>query len=209
MYIPKHNSEHDLTVVRALVRDYGFGTMIVPRSDGQIEISHLPFLLEASEGGDRLRVHVARANRIWRDALAGDRHGDIVIVFHGPHGYVSPTWYERGREDVPTWNYAVVHAHVTTPREMSEAELHRALDDLARANETSAAPWRFDELPGAMKDRLVPAIVGLELPVARWETKLKLSQNRTPADHARVVAAFEARGFENDRAMVAMMRART
>lgn len=208
MYIPKHNATQDLAVIRALVRDYGFGTMIVPRSDGQTEITHLPFLLDATDAGDSLRVHVARANRIWRDVLASERTGDIVVVFHGPHGYVSPTWYERGREDVPTWNYAVVHAYVTTPREMSQAELERVLDDLARANETGPAPWRFDELPGSTRDQLVPAIVGLDLPVARWEAKLKLSQNRTATDHARVMAAFEARDTEDDRAMVALMRQR-
>ena len=205
MYIPKHNAENDLAVIRSLVEAHGFGTLIVPKANGQLEISHLPFLLD-SENGDRLRVHVARANRIWRDVLAGDRPGDIVVVFQGPHGYVSPTWYERGREDVPTWNYAVVHAHVTAPAEVDESALLTMLDDLGRKYETGPSPWRFDEVPADTRESLVPAIVGLDLPVARWEAKLKLSQNRTRADHARVIAGFEARGTEDDRAMIELMR---
>lgn len=188
------------------MRDHGFGTMMVSRADGQIEISHLPFLLDARDDGDTLRVHVARANRVWRDVLAADRPGDIVIVFHGPHGYVSPTWYEQSREDVPTWNYATVHAHVTEPREMTEPELLKVLDDLAKENETGPAPWKLDEHPVESRDKLVKAIVGLELPVTRFESKFKLSQNRSAADHARVLAAFEERGTEDDVEMAKLMR---
>lgn len=210
MYTPKHNAAPDVGVVRSIARRHGFAMLTVPRADGQVEISHLPFLLDTTEHeGDGLRVHVARANRIWRDVLAADRPGDIVVVFHGPHGYVSPTWYERGKEDVPTWNYAVAHAHVTRPAEMTTPELLRLLDDLARDNETGPAPWRLDEHPADSRDKLARAIVGLRLPVARWEAKLKLSQNRTPADHARVLAGLERRGTEDDLEMAEMMRQRS
>lgn len=207
MYIPPHNAETDPEVLRRLVRDNAFGTLVVPRADGEVELAHLPFVLDETPEGARLRVHTARANRIWRDALAADRPGEIVVVFHGPHGYVSPTWYGDPERDVPTWNYAVVHAHVATPTEMNEADVLGLLDDLARAHETSAAPWRLADHPTESRDRLVRAIVGLHLPVARWEAKLKLSQNRTDDDHARVVAGLESRGTENDRAMASMMRA--
>lgn len=208
MYTPKHNLETDLATIRTLVRANDFGALVVPRADGQVEITHVPFLLE--EGplptADILRVHVARANPIWRYVLAPDRPGDVVVVFRGPHGYVSPQWYEASKADVPTWNYAVAHAHVTAPVEMSEDELLKELDDLAVAYERGPNPWKLSEHPRESRDELLKAIVGLKLPVARWEAKLKLSQNRTPADHARVVAAFEARGTEDDVAMARLMR---
>jgi transcriptional regulator len=206
MYTPKHNAESDLAVIRALVRDYAFGTLLAPRADGQIEITHVPFLLASSSEGDVLRVHVARANRIWRDVLAANRPGDVIVVFNGPHGYVSPMWYERTQADVPTWNYAVVHAHVTAPVEMSHDELYAGLDDLAKANEPGPTVWRLEEHPAESREQLMKSIVGLVLPVARWDAKVKMSQNRTPADHARVLAAFEARNTEDDRAMARMMR---
>lgn len=177
-----------------------FAMLVVPRADGQVEIAHLPFLVD---GADRLRVHTARANRIWRDVVAADRPGDVLVVFSGPHGYVSPSWYERSKEDVPTWNYTVAHAHITAPRVLEKDDLLRLLDDLAKAHEMG--PWRLDEHPLASRDQMLQEIVGLELPVARWEAKSKLSQNRTPADHARVVAALEQRGAPDDLEMAARM----
>jgi transcriptional regulator len=89
---------------------------------------------------------------------------------------------------------------------MNETELLTMLDDLGRKYETGPSPWRFDEVPAETRESLVPAIVGLKLPVARWEPKLKLSQNRTPADQARVIGGFQARGSEDDRAMIELMR---
>lgn len=204
MYIPKHNVAPDEALIHRLVAEHSFATLLVPRPDGQIEISHLPFLFDTAAGV--LRAHVARANRIWRDAVRSSRPGDVVVVFAGPHGYVSPTWYERGKEDVPTWNYAVAHAHVTAPAVMEEAELVTLLDDLAKANERGPAPWQLAEHPADSLKQMVTEIVGLTLPVARWEAKLKLSQNRTATDHARVVAAFEQRATPDDIEMAALMR---
>ncbi|MBX3227814.1 MAG: FMN-binding negative transcriptional regulator [Labilithrix sp.] len=206
MYVPKHNAETDLRVIQELAARRSFATLLAPRADGQIEIAHLPFLVDAER--DRLRVHVARANRIWRDVTDPGRRGDVVVVFAGPHGYVSPTWYESPKDDVPTWNYAVAHAHVTTPSPMTREELIAFLDELSAQNETGHARWRFDEHPAESREELLAAIVGLTLPVARWEAKWKLSQNRAPADHANVVAAFERRATPDDLEMVELMRRR-
>ena len=108
MYLPKAFAEPDLATLHDLVEAHAFGVLVVPSAAGPPEISHLPFLLDRTRGPHgTLYAHTARANPIWRgfDGRAG-----ALAVFQGPHGYVSPSWY-ASRDDVPTWNYAVVHAH--------------------------------------------------------------------------------------------------
>lgn len=203
MYTPKQYVEHDDGMIQKLVREHAFGMLIVPRADGQIEIAHVPFFLDV--GGSLLRVHVARANPIWRDVMSEDRRGDVVVVFNGPHGYVSPRWYEKPTEHVPTWNYVVVHAHVRKPMLLSKDELLQQLDELAKEYEHGPEGWRLDVLATEFRDQLLKAIVGLSLPVVRWEAKSKLSQNRSVTDHARVLAAFEKRGTPDDLEMASRM----
>lgn len=205
MYTPKHNAENDRGVIRELVRNNDFGMLVVPRAHGEIEITHVPFILDSAGDEDWLRVHVARANPIAQYVLASA----VTVVFQGPHAYVSPLWYEKSKEDVPTWNYAVAHAHITSPKEMSEAELVAQLDDLAKTHERGPTPWRLDEHPAESREKMLKAIIGFHLPVARWEAKLKLSQNRTPADHARVIAGLEARATGDDLALAKLMRERS
>ena len=205
MYIPNVFVEHDEAEIRALVEAHAFGTFLAPRAEGQIEISHVPFLLSAD--GKTLRTHVGRANPIWRVAISPQRPADLVVVFHGPHGYVSPTWYEKPRVQVPTWNYAVVHAHVSAPEVMSEHELRALLGDLTKTYEKPGG-WSLEELEPEAADRMLKEIVGLTLPVVRWEAKLKLSQNRSAHDHASVRDAFKTRGTPDDREMAALMNNR-
>jgi transcriptional regulator len=205
MYIPNVFAEHDEAEIRALVEAHSFGTLLVPQPGGQIEISHVPFVLGAD--GTMLRAHVARANPIWRLAISPQRSADVVVVFHGPHGYVSPTWYEKPRVQVPTWNYAMVHAHVSAPEVMPENELRALLGDLTKTYEKPGG-WSLADLEPEAAERMLKEIVGLFLPVARWEAKLKLSQNRSAFDHASVREAFKTRGTPDDYEMARLMNTR-
>src|SRR5262245_27574059 len=109
MYTPTSFAENDRQELFALIDDYSFGMLVVPDAAGDVEISHLPFVLDRdARPHGRLLVHVARANRIWRRALERRR---ALAIFSGPHGYVSPRWYEAPHANVPTWNYAVAHVH--------------------------------------------------------------------------------------------------
>jgi transcriptional regulator len=206
MYLPKVFREDDRDRLHDLIAAHDFGTLIVPHPDG-VEIAHLPFLLDRHVGPHgRLRVHVARANPVWQKALAAP---SVVAVFQGTHGYVSARWYEQPQRQVPTWNYAVVHAHGRAEGPLPKDELRALLDELVAVHERGAdSPWRTEGLEAGFLEGLLEGIVGLSIGIERLEGKYKLSQNRSEADRERVARALEERGGEEDREMVRMMRGR-
>lgn len=203
MYLPKAFAEPDLATLHDLVEAHPFGVLVVPSPSGPPKVSHLPFLLDRARGPHgTIYAHTARANPIWRgfDGRAG-----ALAVFQGPHGYVSPSWY-ASRDDVPTWNYAVVHAHGAPRLIEAEANLLNLLRRLAEVHERGR-PNRSstDELSAGTLAELLPAIVGFELPVERIEGKLKLSQNRRPEDREGAVRGLRERGRPDNLALVKLM----
>jgi len=207
MYTPPAHQETDPDVLHALMRAHPLGTWIAPSGD-ELVVNHVPFLLDASRGErGTLVAHVARANPVWRTF---SRTADSVVVFQGPQGYVTPSWYPAKREHgkvVPTWNYAVVHAH-GRPRAIEDRERLRALvTRLTDTHEaTGPAPWSVHDAPRAYVDQMLEAIVGIEIPIARLEGKWKTSQNRPQADRRGVAEGLEARGDEASLAMAALVR---
>lgn len=203
MYQPRAFREDDRSRLHALIEAHSFATLLVTSASGDLDVAHVPVVLDrAASGAERLRLHVAMANPIWRAALAAGR---VTVLFSGPHAYVSARWYEQPSEQVPTWNYAVVHAH-GVPSRLGRDELVRLLDDLVAANEGDAPEaWRTERLDRAFLNELLGEIVGLAIEVTKLEGKFKLSQNRSEADHARVAAALMRRGTPNDTALAALM----
>jgi transcriptional regulator len=136
-----------------------------------------------------------------------DGAAPALAIFHGPHAYVSPRWY-AGEPNVPTWNYVAVHA-LGTPRRIGAPE--RVLDLLARtaARFEAAAkePWRLDAVPAAWTERMAGAVAAFEIPIERLEAKRKLSQNKSAADRAGVIAALRAAGEPESVAVAALMEA--
>ena len=179
-----------------LFRSHAFGTLLTV-ADGEPFVSHLPFLADRAAGV--LHCHVARANPHW--SLFA-RSPQVLAIFAGPHGYVSPTWYaERG--GVPTWNYTVVHAHGSAQAVDDAARTRKHVEALAAKYERGRpAPWLPD-----YDTRRLAGIVGIEICVASLEGKFKLSQNRSEADRARVVAELEASGRDEDAALARLMTA--
>lgn len=198
LYIPAHFRLEDRGAAVDLMRQNAFG-MLVSSGDAGLHVSHIPFVVEADGDEVRLLGHLARANEQWK-ALESAR--EVVAIFQGPHAYVSPGWYEQ-HPSVPTWNYAVVHAHGRAET-MEEAELHELLHTLSHTYESGREkPWRMSGLPAAYVSGMLQQIVGFTLRVERLEAKFKLSQNR-PAEVPRVIAALEAEG---EGATAALMRA--
>src|SRR5262249_34938418 len=141
--------------------------------------NHVPLLLDAPQGElGTLRGHVARANPIWRE-LSAD--AQALAIFHGPQGFVSPAWYATKRETgkvVPTWDYAVVHAHGPLRAIEDRDWLRRNVEQLTAQHEAGrAVPWRVADAPADYVEHMLGAIVGLELAIARLVGKWKLSQN--------------------------------
>jgi transcriptional regulator len=198
LYVPPLFRADDRDAVCDLVEKNAFGTLVSSGPSG-LHVSHIPFVLEREGDAIRLLGHVARANPQW-EALESAQH--VVAIFQGPHAYVSPSWYAN-HPSVPTWNYAVAHAHGSA-RLMDEAELHDLLMRLSAIYEAgNPKPWRMSELPADYVGTMLKSIVGFAIDVDRLEGKFKLSQNR-PAEIPRVIAALEARG---EGAMASFMRA--
>ena len=188
LYLPRSFEPAERTAAARLMHDHPFATLLTPASPEPF-ISHVPLLLQpSSEPYGTLIGHVARANPHWK-AFAG---AESIAVFHGPHAYVSPSWYATPRTMVPTWNYATVHAHGTIEVVDDPIESRRTLETLAHRFEAHrAAPWEL-AMPQAQVDALVGAIVAFRLRIRRLDAKFKLSQNRTREDRSRVIAALES-----------------
>jgi transcriptional regulator len=206
MYIPKHFEETRIETLHALMKAHPFGTLVTTES-AELVVNHLPLLIYHDDGEfGTLRGHVARANPLRQ---LFDGMTNAVAVFQGPHAYISPSWYPSKHADgkqVPTWNYAVVHAH-GRPRIIEDANwLYAHLNDMTDEHEANQAlPWKVSDAPQEFTDKLLGAIVGFEMPIRRIEGKWKVSQNRAKSDRLGVAAGLESRGDEQSRAMVTMV----
>jgi transcriptional regulator len=206
MYQPAHFREDRLEVQHALIRSHPLG-LLVTAGPGGLTANPIPFLIYPEESDlGTLRAHVARGNPQWRELGAVE---DCLVVFQGPHSYVTPSWYATKRETgkvVPTWNYVTVHAW-GRPRVIEDAGwLRRQLDDLTALQENRRVPpWAVDDAPEPFIASQMKGIVGVEIPVARIEGKWKVSQNRPEVDRAGVIAGLTA---ESDDAMAALVKER-
>jgi transcriptional regulator len=203
MYVPSSFGESDPEQLLELCARYPFATVVTPAA-AEIWISHLPLLARRRGGGVVLVGHFARANGHWQALGAG---APTTAIFHGPHAYVSPTWYVTAPA-VPTWNYVVVHAVGRAQAHDDAGYVANVVRDLTERFEgRGAGAWSPDGLPAEFSARQLEAIVGFEIAVERWEGKVKLSQNRSAEDRAGVIGRYEANGSDDTRALAAMMRA--
>ncbi len=206
MYVPSHFAETDIAALHALMRAHDFATL-VGVVDGAPFATHLPFLLDPGRGRyGTLCGHMARANPHWR-AFAGG--GEAMVVFQGPHAYVSPSWYATREKVVPTWNYMVVHAY-GVPRIIADAAAARAhLERLLAVQESGMKrPWSLAGQPADFVAAMVKGVVGFEIPLTRLEGKAKLSQNRPAADRAGAIAGLRESGDPVAMALAEAMAAR-
>ena len=192
MYIPALNRVDDRRAINAFIQAHSFATLITSGDNG-IVASHLPVLFD--EGANILRSHMARANQQWKQFNGGE----VLCIFHGPHAYISPSWYQE-QHTVPTWNYAVVHVY-GKPSLVGEAELKQiVLDTTQKFESVMPAPWKMplseQEIAGMLK-----AIVGFRIAITRVEAKFKLGQNRSPEDQAKMVSNLQAAPDEESRAL--------
>ncbi|HEX8697606.1 MAG TPA: FMN-binding negative transcriptional regulator [Myxococcaceae bacterium] len=205
MYLPRHFQEQDPKQLLSIMQRYSFATLVTV-DEGAPYASHLPMLVDPGPEGTptRLVSHMAKANPQWR-AFSEDK--DVLVIFQGPHSYVSPSWYVT-QPNVPTWNYAVVHAY-GRPRTITEPEeslrILRATVDTYEAG--FAKPWSLEQV-GDYAQRLLPGIVAFEIRLSRLEGKFKLNQNRAPEDRRAVMERLEASEDLEQRAVGALMRER-
>lgn len=187
MYQPPDFQVDDLQVLHGLIRDHALGLLVAHLDEG-LEASHVPVMVDpalGSQGG--LVFHLARANPL-ASALDGSR--EVLFVFQGESAYISPDWYSSAHM-VPTWNYAVVHAH-GRPGALDDDDLSAALDALSASQEQrlDKLPWTSDRLPTELYARMRRAITGFRMPIERLHGKWKMSQNRSVDDRRGVIRAL-------------------
>src|SRR5271155_2251880 len=191
MYIPRANQETRIPVIQKLMEEQPFASLVTMGATG-LFASHIPMVLErdGTEMG-RLRGHLSRANRQWRD-FAPDI--EALAIFSGPQHYITPSWYPEKQESgrvVPTWNYVVVHAygHLRVIEDSNWLMAH--LQKLTSIHEAeSAVPWKVSDAPADYIASQIKGIVGLEIAIERLEGKWKVSQNRSERDRDGVAAGL-------------------
>lgn len=202
VYLPPHFTETREEVLLAHIDRHDFGLLVT--QGGGLIASQVPFLTERRAGKLYLLGHLARPN----PQCAALEQGEALVVFSGPHAYISPSWYGAGPA-VPTWNYASVHAYGAARAISDKAWLRDLLLRLSERHETrEAAPWRMQDQPDTFLDGMLNGIVGFEIAVSRLEGKFKLSQNRPAGDRPRIIAALEARGDAEANGVAQLMRDR-
>jgi transcriptional regulator len=204
VYLPPAFTETRRELLLAHIERHDFGTLVTHGESGLIA-SQIPFLVDERDGGVLLQGHLARANPQVGDF---DIEREALVMFAGPHAYISPSWYEGGPA-VPTWNYATVHAYGPARRIEDAGWLRELVRRLSDRHETrEPAPWRMQDLPEPYVQSMLKGIVGVELAVTRLEGKFKLSQNRPAADRPRIIAALERRADADSCAVADLMRQR-
>ncbi len=196
MYLPSHFSVTDTARLHALMRAHPLAWLVVVADDGRTSADPVPLELAAGEGEGALgtlRGHVARANPLARRDGA-----EVLVVFSGPQAYISPGWYASKQQHgkvVPTWNYAVVQARGRLRTVADAGWLLALVTRLTQRHEAPLPqPWSVDDAPPAFVQQMLGAIVGLEIEITELSGKFKLSQNRSAADQAGVIAGLHAAG---------------
>ncbi|MGA2569070.1 MAG: FMN-binding negative transcriptional regulator [Terracidiphilus sp.] len=202
MYSPKFNQVHDRTILLEAMRTYSFATLFGPASGEQPGASagatHLPLVVKDEGEHGLLEGHFAKANPHWR-ALAGR---ETLVVFAGPHTYVSPSLYTE-ELSVPTWNYIAVHAYGTLSLVEDEPGKESFLADLIAAHEPGYLE-HWHSMPEGFRRTMLVGIIGFRIPIARIEGKFKLSQNRNPQERQSVHSA-QSSGLPDEQALARWM----
>ena len=202
MYLPDLYAVTDKRQIYDFIRSNGFGILFSHQGPGPTA-THLPFILvEGAEGEATIIGHMARANEQWKHADGQD----VLVVFHGPHAYVSPTWY-REEDVVPTWNYAVVHVYGTFEAVQDREEtvnIVRQIVDYYESFEPCAWTTDFDS---PYNKKMIKGVTAFKIRIDRMEGKWKMGQNRPTHLRRRAIEELRARPGENEQAIAWLMEA--
>lgn len=208
MYTPKHFNETNLASMFQLIQRHPLGALI-SLDQGGINANHIPFEIIAPTKDapfGTLRAHVARANSVWKSP---DLSHDALVIFQGPQAYITPAWYEEkalSGKVVPTYNYAVVHGYGKLSVRDDAQWLRQHLESLSSQQEsTQTTPWKLSEAPDDYIQKLLSAIVGIEIPLTRLQGKWKVSQNRSEQDRVNIATGLRSSQNHTAHAMAALV----
>lgn len=207
MYLPEHFEQARTDELLRTIAAWPLGALVVS-GPGGLDANHLPFVIDEASGGRKLLAHVARSNALWEEATDGQ---EALVIFRADDAYISPNWYPGKHEthqEVPTWNYRVVHVHGRLHVRDDERFVRGVVARLTRTHEErvgSPRPWKMTDSSPGFIDHMLANIVGIEIEITRMVGKWKLSQNKDERD--RVSAAEELRKLGDERMAEAMMNA--
>lgn len=180
MYISKLYREEDHEKILSFLRENEFATLVT--YDGEKPTaSHL--LMEVVEEGEKLLIngHMSKANPLWKML---DKNPEVLMIFQGPHTYISPTWYNH--INVPTWNYQAVHIY-GKPRVVTEPEETKTILSRLVARNEGGSEYRLETLPPDFVEKEIKGIVAFQVEVTQIEANYKLSQNRNDEDYHSII----------------------
>ena len=207
MYLPDHFAESRVDVLRQLIHEHPLAALVTLNAK-ELNANHIPFELDAEPAPfGTLRGHVARANPVWREY---SRDIEALVIFQGAQHYITPSWYPSKQETgkvVPTFNYIVVHAYGAL-RVIEDREWLRGLvGRLTNRHEAARAiPWQVTDAPGDYIEKMLGAIVGIEIPLTRLIGKWKVSQNQPAANRDGVIEGLGEMSDPDAKTMAAIVR---
>lgn len=197
MYRPKQFNMTDEEAMLAVIEENSFATFI-SQHEGAPYATHLPLILDREHG--LLYGHFARANGQWEDIA----EQEVLAVFHGPHCYISPTWYETNQA-VPTWNYVSVHVYGKVDVLRDPDEVMDVMKKMTIKYEAAHEKYQMDDIPAPMIDGLLKGIVAFRMHIDRMEGACKLSQHNSSERRARIIAHLKQSKHEAEQQIARMM----
>ena len=199
MYSPDYNRVEDRPELLTFMRAHNF-PVLVTGTGGVLSASHLPVTIHETGSQIVIDMHMAKNNPQWKEFF----DDEVMVVFSGPHAYVSPRWY-ADQERVPTWNYAAVHVY-GVPKIIDDRKAKA--ESQRRLIESLDPKWlpKHDALSRKYVDMMLDGIVNFSIPAARIETRWKLSQNRGRREMELIAAELEKSGDSSGRALAALTR---
>jgi len=202
MYTPPAYAETDEALLRKRMREWSFATLVTYGANG-LNATHLPFLVEDDSPHGLLTTHLSRANAQYQDLKTG---APALVIFQGPHAFISPSWYTN-RRTFPTWNYTAIHVQGVPDVIEDTAAIHAVLKRTVATYDTPlGGAWVFGAMPEELIASRLKAIAAVRIPIARIEGKMKLNQDKSVADRLGVIAALEKQGDEQSLAVAALIR---
>jgi len=199
MYIPEHFSMKEVTAAYNVIQENSFATLFSIHN-GMPFATHLPLMLNREK--TYLYGHFARPNPQWKDI----QNQTVLTVFHGPHCYISPSWYETNQA-VPTWNYVTVHVYGEVELVEDEHELMTSLNDLVLKYEAPDSPYRLQDVDAEFLAGMSKGVQGFKIKIDRIEGKAKVSQNHSLHRQELVIKQLEQIPSPNEQQIASLMKA--
>lgn len=198
MYIPKHFKIDNEEIIYDFIEKYSFATLF-SRHNEEPYATHLPLILKKSENA--LYGHFARPNEQWKDA----ENQQVLVVFQGPHCYISPSWYETTKA-VPTWNYVSIHLYGKLEIIEDRKVIFDSLNDMVNKYERQDSSYNLNDVDPQYIEGMSKGIVAFRIKVTKIEAKAKLSQNHPLERQELIIKNLENTSNQDNLQVASLMK---